>query len=375
MTLRSKYMYEAAQGIKLLADETNYHRHQSISHEERIANTDFEGISLELALANARRESNELSTVAQKMDRVFAVLGLFAPLQQKIDRLGLYTSNDRLMRDVQALGQAIDWMCARSIDAICTPETVHAPQLLADFGTMDIPSIHDANLEVAPPDIKQLAAANPDLHLLEVGDDTLVALIAPDGVLTNPSSVTTLVEGVGSSERHKWPDSVERARAAANATGGPTALWLGYRAPSNFVTGVQQAPAQRAGADLARFQRAIAQRYPGAKKIVAGHSYGSAVSGYAAKEGLEADELLFIGSPGVGARTAEDLGFGGTVTAVTSPNDIIAFTGGNVAGVHGPDPTSPKFGAERFPTKTRGSHTDYFDDPGFLEGLRIIAQR
>src|SRR5699024_10281132 len=107
----------------------------------------------------------------------------------------------------------------------------------------------------------------------------MVAIIDPLDVKTQPSSVTTFIEGVGSSEQSRWPTSIERSRPIAQATGGVTALWLGYQAPATLSRGIHAAPAESAGADLARFQRSLGQRFPSAKKVVTGYSYGSVVAG------------------------------------------------------------------------------------------------
>src|SRR5699024_2902391 len=69
------------------------------------------------------------------------------------------------------------------------------------------------------------------------------------------------------------------------------------------------------------------------------------------------------------------LGFDGPVTAVTNDGDPISFTGGNYFGAHGVDPTAPTFGAQPFPTRPKGTHSSYWTDPVFLEGLRTITQR
>ena len=187
--------------------------------------------------------------------------------------------------------------------------------------------------------------------------------------------MAAVVEGVGSSDKSRWPTTSGRSRSIAHATGGITALWLGYGAPANLSRAVHAAPAEAAGGELARFQRSLSQRFPAAKKVVTGYSYGSVVSGYAAREGLEADELVLVGSPGVGVSHSSQLGFDGSVVAVTNDGDPISFTGGNYGGAHGVDPTAPTFGAQPFPTRPKGTHTSYWTDPVFLEGLRTIATR
>lgn len=373
--LSGEAMITAASALRRQETEVKNLQWHAEGFQRAIIHAGFEGESPQLAMANAAEESEKLRTPARLLGLAASVLEMFAPLQQRIEKLMLSNFSENIMMEIWALGRALDFACARSIDALCTPISRGAPLRLDDFGDLPIAAIHELNLAQAPPRVVALAEANPDLYVLEVSDDTLVALIAPDDVTTSPASVTTFVEGVGSSNQDRWPTAVERARAIATHTGGPTALWLGYRAPESLPKAVHTASAAAAGGDLARFQRSLNTRYPAAKKTMIGYSYGSVVSGYAAREGLKADELLLVGSPGVGVTHVSQLEFEGTVTAVTNDGDVISYTGGNLGGVHGVDPTSPMFGAQPFPTRPKGSHTSYWDDREFLEGLRTIATR
>lgn len=375
MNLNSSAMFAAAAALRQQAIEARWLRDQSDDYHRAIVHAGFDGETLDVALKNTQEASTSLNAPAERMSIAATVLELFATLQQRAERLLISNLSENLMVNLNSLGAALDWACARSIDALCTPSTAPPPRRLDDFGELSLDAIHELNMAQAPPEIRALADANADLYLLEVGEDTMVAIIDPHGVKTQPSSVTTFVEGVGSSEQSRWPTAIERSRSIAHATGGVTALWLGYNAPDNLSGAVHAAPAQAAGAELARFQRSLSSRFPAAKKVVTGYSYGSVVSGYAAREGLAADELLLVGSPGAGVPHSSLLGFDGPVVAVTSDGDPISFTGGNYGGVHGVDPTAPMFGAQPFPTRPKGSHSSYWTDPEFLEGLRIIATR
>lgn len=375
MSLESTAMFAAAIALRQRSTAAVNLRTDAESYQQAIVHSGFEGESLRLAVGNVKEASASLSEPATRMNAAAGVLELFATLQQRIEKLKFFSLAETIMTELNALGTALDWACARSLDALCTPLAAAPPKRLDDFGDLPITAVHELNMAQAAPEIRMLADTNPDLHLLEVGDGTMVALINPGDIETQPSSITTFVGGVGSSDQAGWPTAIERSRTIAHATGGATALWLGYNAPASLAHAVHSTPAEAAGGELSRFQRSLGKRFPNSKKIVAGYSYGSVVSGYAAREGLEADELLFVGSPGVGARDATQLGFNGPVTAVTNDGDPIAFTGGNFNGVHNVDPTSPMFGAQPFPTRPKGTHSSYWTDPVFLEGLRTIAQR
>ena len=107
-----------------------------------------------------------------------------------------------------------------------------------------------------------------------------------------------------------------------------------------------------------------------------GHSYGSTVIGHSARdEGLNADEVVFVGSPGVGVSSAGHLNFPDEhVYATVAEHDMIhvANTGNPVFDPHGPDPTSGGFGAHVFASDpgTAGpggiysgdAHSEYWND-------------
>ena len=375
MRLDSTEMFSAAAMLRQHASSLATLRAASNDYQRAIAQAGFSGNALDKALDNTREASKSLGAPAQRMDAAARLLEAFATLQQRAEKLMLGSLGESLMTNLNALGDALDWACARSIEALCTPVASPPPKRLDDFGELSVEAIHELNMVHAPPEVVALADANPDLYLVEVGEDTMVAIIDPLDVKTQPSSVTTFIEGVGSSEKSRWPTSIERSRSIAQATGGVTALWLGYQAPATLSRGIHAAPAESAGGDLARFQRSLGQRFPSAKKVVTGYSYGSVVAGYAAREGLAADELVLVGSPGVGVSHSSQLGFDGPIVAVTNDGDTISFTGGNYGGVHGTDPTAPMFGAQPFPTRPRGTHSSYWTDPVFLGGLRTIATR
>ncbi|MGD7001564.1 alpha/beta hydrolase [Corynebacterium halotolerans] len=281
-----------------------------------------------------------------------------------------------ILRQVQAAGELIDFMCAREIDTLCTDLTPEPVQSLADFRDLPAAAIHEHQMTQAPPEIRELAAAHPDLRLLETGDGTLVAAL---GDIDSADSVTTIAAGVGSSDPAGWSTQVARARAVAGATGGASVLWLGYRAPDSVTHGITGAPARQAGVQLQQFQRALADRRPGQHRTVIGYSYGSVVLGAAADAsgpGLAADTAILLGSPGAGVHRAEQLnlqagpaaeGDVSRVIAVTGTRDVVGLTATALGGVHGVDPTTPGFGAEVWPSGA--DHSGYWDDPQFLAQL------
>lgn len=349
------------------------------------------GGAVTVALRNLDRYANGLLDPESLARDVARVLAQYGALHQQVDdmvgALVRFYGKEAASGPVallRAIGETIDFMCARHIDALCTPAGTPPPARLEDFNGVPVAAIHQLHMATASADVVALATRYPEMRILEASDGRLVAMVPPPGmdldVLTEPANVTTFVNGVGSSAPHMWGGSLERARTMAAATGGPVVAWLGYNAPPTLAHGVAGAPATTAGAELARFQQGLAARYPDARHVVVGYSYGSLVAGNAARgDGLRADELVIVGSPGVGVNRAAELrvigGDGlGRVHAVTATGDPIALTTSTVGGLHGADPAGLGFNAKPWPTRLHGDHGSYFADPDFLKHLGTVAQ-
>ncbi|GAB2497870.1 hypothetical protein CATRI_12080 [Corynebacterium atrinae] len=347
----------------------------------------FRGEGADAAIARLGRLSEGLNSPPGQMVRVASVLSTTAGLQEHLDQMrervlgaiGTLSEHDpsiqRTLTSLRMLGEALDWACARQIGILCADGagTLDPGERLADLPDLPIDAVHELRLLTAPPHLSELAEANPDLRLLEASDGRLVAAI---GDIDTSESVTTVVAGVSSSDPAGWATQVTRARAVAGATGGAAVLWLGYPAPSNAAEALNPAAARMAGPQLRGFQEELARRHPGQRRIVVGYSYGSVVVGNAARSeaGLHADDVVLVGSPGAGVSDASQLrllGDAPRVHAMTNPGDIVGWA----AGVQGPDPTSPGFGAEVWPGTPSGDHSSYWEDPHFLDKLRGLSSR
>src|SRR5207245_635657 len=122
---------------------------------------------------------------------------------------------------------------------------------------------------------------------------------------------------------------------------------------------------------------------------VLGHSYGTTLVGHAARDGsLNADDVIFVASPGVGVDHASDLHLNGIdqaqvnqhVHSTVAEDDIIHATntpiydrtGHNPIDPLGPDPAKPDFGGQVFESApgTPGpmggasteAHSQYWED-------------
>ena len=324
---------------------------------------------MEHVAATLDRHANLQARREELEDRIIAFLG-------EIDEYNVAAASAAglLLSQVRALGDSLDWLCSQEIDALCTPAGVSPPVRFEEFSDLPVDTIHEINLAQANEHVAQLATKNPDMKVLEASDGRLVAMVDPGEFRTTPASLTTFVEGVHSSDPETWQRAVDRGRNLAKASGGPTVVWLGYQAPSSLPRAIHADPARTAGQELVRFQRALGARYPQAKRTVVGYSYGSVVTGHAAKEDKIADDVVLVGSPGTGTSHSSELH--GRIWAATNAHDPIAIATGPHGGIHGPDPTTDAFGATPLPGADGlpGDHGTYWEDPRFLRGLGQVAR-
>ncbi|WP_405750845.1 alpha/beta hydrolase family protein [Streptomyces sp. NBC_00012] len=174
------------------------------------------------------------------------------------------------------------------------------------------------------------AGSRPPMYLLGIGDEGNGRAIVSFGNPDTAKNVAAYVPGLGTSlDKEFAKGDLKRARDTAIGAnemnpGSPTAsiVWLGYDAPQVSVgdpTGnldVAGKGAASAGAPAYnQFMAGISATHQvGDPHVTAiGHSYGSLTVGLAAQEdgGIPgADEVVLVGSPGTGARSAEELGVG-----------------------------------------------------------------
>jgi Alpha/beta hydrolase len=186
----------------------------------------------------------------------------------------------------------------------------------------------------------------PQAYLLGLSTDGNGRAIVSVGNPDVADNVATYVPGTYAKLDGDIAGDINRADTMAKdagqvAPGERTAvvMWLGYDAPQSVVPAAMHSDyAVHAAADLRRFEDGLRVTHDGsipAHQTVLGHSYGTTVVGYAAGSGsLNADDVVFVASPGVGVDHASELhltGYGSTeghVYATTAEHDIIAKAGG-----------------------------------------------
>ncbi|WP_017586347.1 alpha/beta hydrolase [Nocardiopsis ganjiahuensis] len=147
-------------------------------------------------------------------------------------------------------------------------------------------------------------------------------------------------------------------------------VWVGYRTPRGFGEAVSRRPAMDGARDLARLTRFLPSS---ARVTLVGHSYGTVVCGLALEQGRVSD-CVALGSPGMGTRTRQELGFEGNLWAALGPSDWIRFfPRGHVGEVgHGPSPMRRGYGARVFETGDIPGHCSYYLQGS--ESVRNIAR-
>lgn len=228
------------------------------------------------------------------------------------------------------------------------------------------------------------------------GGDGAVAIAVGD--LDHADNVAVIVPGLDTdagsagSLADRAVDVYDASRTSDPSASNATLAWIGYDAPDGAGVLTEGAAEQGGGrlADAVDGLRAGRDGDPAHLSVI-GHSYGSTTLGHAAHDhGLGADDLVLVGSPGVGGDThhAADLGVGSDhVWAGANSHDPVAHLGNHGslnlstlggAGL-GDDPAEDDFGGTRFQAEstTRGDgglfadHTSYFD-PG-SESLANIS--
>lgn len=250
----------------------------------------------------------------------------------------------------------------------------------------------------------------PQLYLYDpraFDGDGAVAMAAGD--LDTADNVAIVVPGFGT-DAQSAPYQADRASTMYESSRyldpsqtNATMFWIGYDAPDNLpwtgdgwdAAGVVTEGAAEAGgerlADTVDGLRLTREDDP-ARLTTVGHSYGSTTAGHAAEgHDLDTDDLVFVGSPGVGGDTdhVSDTGVDPEhVWAGANSRDPIAMLG-NHGAVHletlfggglGDDPTEDDFGGQRFQAEdpSRGSlpsfgqHSLYFEHGS--ESLHNISQ-
>lgn len=245
---------------------------------------------------------------------------------------------------------------------------------------------------------------NRQILFFDPQGDGEIAVAAGDVRTAKHLAVT--VPGISNKLDNYWTllDDADRLRTSS---GEDTAVvaWLGYDTPidaggavlqdlnpfDGSNSGIRQittdAYAKNAAPLLAGFVNQLHGTNPDASISVFGHSYGSVVTSMAAQQGLKADNVVFLGSPGMGGATSVadfKLNQGARVYAavprgveyagLSVGGDYVDNLASNLRGMHslGVSPYDPAFGAVRLDIGS--SALAFTHDKYYAAGSQSLSQ-
>ncbi|HBF83640.1 MAG TPA: hypothetical protein DD420_28060 [Streptomyces sp.] len=273
------------------------------------------------------------------------------------------------------------------------------------------------------------AGTDPPMFLLGIGEEGNGRAIVSYGNPDTARNVAAYVPGLNTSLDSDFAkNDLKRAQDTALSareidSSSAVIAWLGYDAPqmwdgvSSFAV-MNSGRAEEGGRAFSGFMGGLVStnQNDDPHMVAIGHSYGSRTVGAATQHGGGVpglDDIVLVGSPGVGVDHAEDLGVGrehvyvgaaenDVVTKLPSKRQVaVGALGGPVAYVaggladpgddglwFGTDPASKAFGARRFQVDEgppligpRGisvdAHSGYFDrdgvDPTSADNIALIT--
>ncbi|QHY97181.1 hypothetical protein SSPS47_18910 [Streptomyces sp. S4.7] len=226
------------------------------------------------------------------------------------------------------------------------------------------------------------------MYLLGIGDEGNGRAIVAYGNPDTSKNVAAYVPGLGTKLDAEFAGgTVQRALDTAKGArehdpSSAAIVWLGYDAPQSIDV-MSTGDAEKGAPAYNEFMSGlgVTNENKDPHMTAIGHSYGSLTVGTAAQQGdgiPGADDIILVGSPGVGADKAEDLGVGkDNVYVGAADNDVVTqlpskqqtgagylgLLGGGPLGAYvvgdladqgdddlyfGKDPASKTFGANRF---------------------------
>jgi hypothetical protein len=300
-------------------------------------------------------EANRVRITADQAKYSAAVTDLSAQITERATALGLDPSDEGALRAAMPdlLDQRLD--ASRRLD-----NAVDAAARVAESSAPD--GIYVLSYDVDGPGrdgALAIAYGNPD----------------------KATNVAVVVPGTATTLESMYPNgSAAALRTAMDeaSTGNAVIAWLGYDAPEWDLTVASPDNARTGAALLVSDVEGYRTAAEAPQHIsVFGHSYGSVTVGYAAMNGLDAQDVAFLGSPGVGASSVDQLS--AHVWAGQAEHDpIVQATSGSWFTADGSSvgPYDKEFGATQFDVPSTAdltsAHGVYYESKS-LENLANIA--
>lgn len=339
----------------------------SLSETERdqLMATQFDALGRLRGLpAEVLNDANRRRIEVDQAQYAATVSDLDARIAARAEELGLDPTDEGALRGDPALADLLDQR--QDADRYLDNATAAAGQVTKAEG-LSPDGAYVLSYDPVGPGVQEgtlaIALGNPDQA------DNLSVLV--------PGTTATLESGFPTGSA---ADLRAEMNAAAPGQNNVTIAWLGYDAPTWDLSVASPDNAIEGAANLVADVDGYRAAADGQQHIsVIGHSYGSATVGYAGMNGLAADDVAFIGSPGVGASNVDQLSSGpGHVWAGATEHDpVVQGTSGDWFTADGSStgPYDSSFGANQFGAADGGNalnaHTSYYD-PG-SESLRNLA--
>ena len=93
---------------------------------------------------------------------------------------------------------------------------------------------------------------------------------------------------------------------------------------------------------------------------------------------MRADDVLFVGSPGTGLASTDEMNLRGDnpqVHAARRALDPVSGMAYSNGGLFGVNPAAPTFGAHPWPGEGMRDHSGFFADEAYLDGFADLAHR
>lgn len=331
--------------------------------------------------------SRELTDDAAAVD--YQVTALEAQKASLMDALGVADTDDVFEHpETAAQDPSAVAKLAAMLPVLAALKTRQANIHGVQQGIKAVPAPHGTAYRTYLLEYDDLGSADDGEAVIAIGDPdaaTDIAVVVPG---TTSSTRTIRANVLDAGDLYAEMDQLSPDGAASVIT------YLGMDAPDSLplaaLTTYADAAAPELAADVAGYAESARSATGSDPHVtVIGHSYGSLVVGTSLESGgLAVDDVVFVGSPGVGVDGVQDLHMDGDHVFVGMlPEDKISLLNdafdvgagsygvGSVDGaVFGRNPAKESFGAVVFDTDQHGDHGDYFDSGTVqLDNMAAIA--
>lgn len=289
---------------------------------------------------------------------------LDARIAQRAAELGIDPSDESALRSDPALADLLD---ARQDNDRLLTNAAAAEERVAEADSLSADQVYVLSYDPVGPGSQDgtlaIAYGNPDEA------DNLAVVV--------PGAGTTLDTGYPNGHAAELRAEMDAAEPGSNNV---TIAWLGYDAPEfSDLTVASPDNATEGGALLVSDVEGYRAAGDDPHVTVLGHSYGSTTVGYAAMNGLAADDIAFLGSPGVGASNVDQLspGAGHVWAGATEHDPVVQGTSGDWFTADGSStgPYDSSFGANQFGASSDANlataHSEYYTPDS--ESVRNLA--